>query len=301
MVRRGRGAGRILPQRGCTTRDTVSVRPVRRDSILLQVTVGCFPTRCGLLAVHTRTRFPDQGRRDLATTIRYAACTSSPPGPPFDPQDGECLIIPQPRCWRSRPDRRPELPGSKGVGAYANQQEHPEKFHRSLRALKARGWGSLLRRGDRRRRAPCGDPQRSPRRLHRHGQEGQGGGILLSVPVLTGIGGEAHSLRHARATGNCLTAMARYVGALTVMLLRDAPLRGARPGALRAAGRRVLLQELREMIRHTDLSRGFFFSNHAQLPAREATVSGGKEKAIALIRCGPARRGRLQARWMRAL
>ena len=50
-------------------------------------------------------------------------------------------------------------------------------------------------------------------------------GIQLSVTVLLGIGGRERSLRHARATGELLSAMdPDFVGALTVMLIPGTPL-----------------------------------------------------------------------------
>jgi radical SAM superfamily enzyme YgiQ (UPF0313 family) len=129
-------------------------------------------------------------------------------------------------------------------------------------------------------------------------------GIKLSVTVLLGIAGRSDSLRHARATGELLTAMGpNYVGALTVMILPNTPL-----GEELAAGRfelpdkHELLLELRDMFKHTHLSGGLFFSNHASnyLPVK-ARLPKDREKTLELI--DGALRGEvpLKPDWMRAL
>ena len=124
------------------------------------------------------------------------------------------------------------------------------------------------------------------------------------MTVLLGIAGREDSLRHARATGELLTAMdPDFVGALTVMLIPGTPLHDEK-----AAGRFVLpdeaglLGELREMIVHTHLTRGYFFSNHASnyLPLK-AKLPSGKERALALIDAALRGEVGLKPEWMRGL
>ena len=94
-----------------------------------------------------------------------------------------------------------------------------------------------------------------------------------------------------------------YVGALTVMVVPGTPLYEAyRKGDFQLPDEKGLLQELREMIHHTDLTRGLFFSNHASnyLPVR-ARLPNGKQEALDLI--DSALRGEvgLKPEWLRAL
>jgi hypothetical protein len=60
--------------------------------------------------------------------------------------------------------------------------------------------------------------------------------------------------------------------------------------------------ELREMIRHTNLSRGLFYSNHASnyLPVK-ARLPNGKQDAINLIDRALKGEVGLRPEWMRAL
>jgi len=94
-----------------------------------------------------------------------------------------------------------------------------------------------------------------------------------------------------------------YVGALTVMLVPGTPLyEEYRNGDFQLPNERELLAELREMIAHTNLTRGLFFSNHASnyLPVK-ARLPKGKQEALDLI--DSALRGDvgLRPEWMRAL
>jgi radical SAM superfamily enzyme len=136
------------------------------------------------------------------------------------------------------------------------------------------------------------------------GRKVRDAGIKLSVTVLLGIAGKERSLDHARATGELLSAMdPNYVGALTVMLIPGTPLHeDFMNGKLELPDERGLLLELREMIVHTNLSRGLFFSNHASnyLPVK-ARLPKGKQQALDQI--DGALRGEIGLRpeWMRAL
>jgi hypothetical protein len=94
-----------------------------------------------------------------------------------------------------------------------------------------------------------------------------------------------------------------YVGALTVMLIPGTPLHeDFTSGKFELPDERGFLSELREMIAHTNLSRGLFFSNHASnyLPVK-ARLPKGKQQALDQI--DGALRGDIGLRpeWMRAL
>jgi hypothetical protein len=94
-----------------------------------------------------------------------------------------------------------------------------------------------------------------------------------------------------------------YVGALTVMLIPGTQLHDDyTSGRFVLLDERELLQELREMISNTNLSRGLFFSNHASnyLPIK-ARLPKGKQDALDQI--DAALRGEIGLRpeWMRAL
>ncbi|MCP4683107.1 MAG: radical SAM protein, partial [Desulfobacterales bacterium] len=105
-------------------------------------------------------------------------------------------------------------------------------------------------------------------------------------------------------TGELLSAMdPNYVGALTVMLNPGTPLhRDYVNGEFELLSEKELLPELREMLVHTNLSRGLFFSNHASnyLPLR-TRLPRGKQEALDLIDSAVKGEIGLRPEWMRAL
>jgi len=220
--------------------------------------------------------------------------------------DGDALIIPQPRLVWILERIREHLPWVKRVGVYANAKSIRKKSLEDLRRLRENGLGILyygVETGDDEIRAAIQKGSTAAVCIEM-GRRVKEAGILLSATVLLGIGGRGQSLRHSRATGRLLSAMdPDYVGALTVMLIPGTPLyRDDESGAFELPDEAGLLRELREMIAHTDLSGGYFFSNHASnyLPVK-AKLPGGKQKALDWIDAALRGEVGLKPEWMRAL
>ena len=220
--------------------------------------------------------------------------------------DGDALIIPQKRLMWILDRIKEHLPWVRRVGAYANTKSIRMKSLEELGELKENGLGILYLGVE------SGDEEilkkdrkgTSAQNLINMGRKVKDAGMKLSVTVLLGIAGRERSLEHARATGELLTAMdPNYVGALTVMLIPGTSLyEDFRKGEFQLPNERELLLELREMMAHTNLTRGLFFSNHASnyLPVK-ARLPKGKQEALDMI--DSALRGDIGLRpeWMRAL
>jgi len=198
------------------------------------------------------------------------------------------------------------LPWVRRVGAYANAKSIKMKTPEELIELRSNGLGILylgVESGDEETLKNIRKGSRA-QNLIAMGRKVKEAGIKLSVTVLLGIAGAERSLKHARATGKLLTAMdPNYVGALTVMLVPGTPLHeDYQRGMFQLPDERGMLLELREMINHTDLTRGLFFSNHASnyLPVR-ARLPKGKQAALDLIDSALRGDTGLRPEWMRAL
>lgn len=279
--------------------------PSEAYSILLQVTVGCSHNKCSFCGTYKGKRFRIKDDRIILSDILFASKYMRRQDRVFL-MDGDALIIPQKRLMGILDKIREHLPWVKRVGAYANAKSIKMKSPEELVQLRENGLGILylgvetgdedilkeIRKGT------------SAENLIRMGRKVKEAGIKLSVTVLLGIAGRGRSLRHARATGELLSAMdPNYVGALTVMLIPGTPLyEDFKSGKFVLPEEKELLVELREMIAHTNLSRGLFFSNHASnyLPVR-ARLPKGKQEA--LDRIDAAIKGEIELRpeWMRAL
>lgn len=279
--------------------------PSEAGSILLQVTVGCSHNRCAFCGTYRNKRFRIKEERIILSDILYAARRMRQTDHLFL-MDGDALIIPQPRLVWILERIREHLPWVKRVGVYANAKSIRKKSIEDLRRLRENGLGILyygVETGDDEIRAAIQKGSTAAVCIEM-GRRVKEAGILLSATVLLGIGGRGQSLRHSRATGRLLSAMdPDYVGALTVMLIPGTPLyRDDESGAFELPDEAGLLRELREMIAHTDLSGGYFFSNHASnyLPVK-AKLPDGKQKALDLIDAALRGEVGLKPEWMRAL
>ena len=279
--------------------------PSEAYSILLQVTVGCSHNKCTFCGTYTGKRFRIKKDRIILSDILFASKYMKRQDRVFL-MDGDALIIPQKRLMWVLDRIREHLPWVRRVGAYANAKSIKMKSPEELIQLKKNGLGILYLGVE------TGDAEllkeirkgTSAEHLINMGRKVRAADIKLSVTVLLGIAGRERSLEHARATGELLSAMdPNYVGALTVMLIPGTPLHeDFTSGKFELPDERGFLLELREMIAHTNLSRGLFFSNHASnyLPVK-ARLPKGKQQALDQIDGALKGDIGLRPEWMRAL
>ena len=279
--------------------------PSEAYSILLQVTVGCSHNKCTFCSAYKGERFKIKDNRIILNDILFASKYMKRQDRLFL-MDGDALIIPQKRLIWILDRIREHIPWVRRVGSYANAKSIRMKSLEELIELKKKGLGILymgvetgldellkkINKGT------------SAENLVKMGRKVREAGIKLSVTVLLGIAGRDMSLKHARATGEILSAMdPNYVGALTVMLVPGTPLHeDYSNGKFELLTEREILEELREMVAHTNLTRGLFFSNHASnyLPLK-ARLPRGKQQALDLIDSALNGEVGLRAEWMRAL
>ena len=279
--------------------------PSEAYSILLQVTVGCSHNKCTFCGTYKDVRFRIKDDSIILSDILFASKYMKGQNRVFL-MDGDSLIIPQKRLIWILDRIKEHLPWVKRVGAYANTKSLEMKSSKDLKELRQNGLKILylgVESGDeetlkRIRKGTTGQ------NLIDMGRKAKEAGMKLSVTVLLGIAGREGSLEHARATGALLSAMdPNYVGALTVMLIPGTVLyEEYHHGKFQLPGERELLQELREMIAHTNLTRGLFFSNHASnyLPVK-ARLPKGKQEALDLIDSALQGEVALRPEWTRAL
>jgi len=279
--------------------------PSEADSILLQVTLGCSHNRCTFCGSYSDKRFAIKDDGIIQSDIRHAARHMQHHDRLFL-MDGDALIIPQQRLLGILEQIATHLPWVKRVGAYANVKGIKRKSVEELKELRQRNLGILyygIETGDDEIRTSIQKGSTAAVCIEM-GRRVKEAGILLSATVLLGIGGKNLSLRHARATGELLSAVdPDYVGALTLMLTPGTPLyEDYRRDTFALPDEAGMLKELREMIAHTDLTDGYFFSNHASnyLPVK-AKLPEGKQQALALIDAALRGEVGLKPEWMRAL
>jgi radical SAM superfamily enzyme YgiQ (UPF0313 family) len=279
--------------------------PSEAFSILLQVTVGCSHNKCTFCSAYKEKRFRIKDPQIIESDILFASKYMKNQDRVFL-MDGDALIIPQKRLMWILQMIREQLPWVRRVGTYANVKSIQMKSPEDLLELREKGLGILylgVETGDDniRKKTRKGSTAQTVLEMGRKAREA---GMKLSVTVILGIGEREGSLQHARLTGELLSAMEPdYIGALTLMLVPGAPLYDEfRRGDFQVPDEKGFLLELREMISHTNLTRGLFFSNHASnyLPIKARLP---KDKGEALRQINRALRGEiaLKPEWMRGL
>ena len=284
---------------------TIIRPPSEAFSILLQVTLGCSHNKCTFCGTYKDKRFSIKDNETILQDIKFASKYMRNQDKLFI-MDGDPLVIPQRRLIWILDKINEYLPWVRRIGIYANAKSIKMKSLDELKELKKRKLGIVymgVETGDdvilkKARKGVSSDT------MLKMGRKIIEAGIKLSVTVLLGIGGRERSLIHAEETGKLLSAMnPDYVGALTLMLIPGTPLHDDYiHGRFELPSQEELLMELREMIYHTNLSRGMFFSNHASnyLPLK-IRYPHGKKEALAMI--DKALKGEIPLRpeWMRAL
>jgi len=279
--------------------------PSEANSILLQVTVGCSHNKCTFCGSYKEKRFRIKDDATILSDILFASKYMRGQERVFL-MDGDALIIPQKRLMWILDRIKENLPWVRRVGVYANAKSLRKKSLEELIQLRENGLGIIylgVESGDDEVLKSV-NKNANAQNLIDMGWKVREAGIKRSVTVLLGIAGRERSLEHAKATGALLSAMdPNYVGALTVMLIPGTPLyEDYTSGKFQLPTERELLLELREMIAHTHLTMGLFFSNHASnyLPIT-ARLPRGKEEALALIDSALRGEVALKPEWMRAL
>lgn len=279
--------------------------PSEANSILLQVTVGCSRNKCTFCGTYMGERFRIKNDDIIMEDISFAAEHCKKQRRVFL-CDGDALIIPQKRLLKMLAEIKNQLPWVTRVGVYANAKSLKMKTPDELEALREHGIGIAymgLETGDDVTLKKIGKGATAETMI-RMGRKGRDAGIKLSITVLTGIAGKERSRIHARETGRVLSAIdPEYVGALSLMLIPGTPLhKDYVAGRFPLLKPDEMLQELRTMIEHTELTRGLFHANHASnyLPIKARLP---RDKAATLKRIDDALEGQvpLKPEWLRGL
>jgi radical SAM superfamily enzyme YgiQ (UPF0313 family) len=281
--------------------------PSEADSLILQVTVGCSYNRCTFCGAFQEKSFRiksfDEVKEDSDEVSAYGERIRR-----VFLADGDALVIPQKDLHQILSYLKEKIPGLERVGIYANARDILRKEPGELQELKEAGLGILylgLESGNRevlkriRKNATIEQMVRAARRVKESG-------ILLSVTVILGLGGEEGSRAHAEDTGKVLSEMdPDYVGALSLMVVPGTPIeREIESGQLVLPTPFGLIAELETMIENSHFTDCFFASNHASnyLPLR-IRMPEEKERALKRIREVLRRRdpGLLRPEYYRAL
>lgn len=277
---------------------TVIRPPSEADSILIQAVYGCPHATCAFCGAYRDKPFAIRSEPDLLADLDFAAANCRRQRRMFL-CDGDALTLPTARLTRLLVAIRDKLPWITRVGSYASGESLARKSDAELAGLCQAGLAKVyvgLESGDDATLAAMGKGM-DVAGIVAGCRRARQAGLAVSVTVLLGLAGAEHSDRHARLTGEALSAMAPdQAAALSLMLIPGTPLaEQARLGRFVPLSATELLRELHTLLTHTELSRGLFFANHASnhLPLR---LRLPRDKAAGLARIEAALAGEIPLR-----
>lgn len=241
--------------------------PSEHRSFILQATVGCSHNGCTYCAMYRKEsqKFRVRGMDEIRGIIDAAAG-----GGLIDRRvfiaDGNALVLSTPKLAQIMDYLNDKSPGLERITMYANVGDILRKSVEDLSLLREKGLSMVyigFESGDDvvleriKKGASFDETVEASKKL-------KASGIMNSVMVLLGIGGTSRSREHALATGRLLTLCdPEYVGALSLQLRPQAPLyREWKEGNFELPGKFRMIEELETIVENTELSDGYFYSNH---------------------------------------
>jgi radical SAM superfamily enzyme YgiQ (UPF0313 family) len=258
--------------------------PSEAQSLILQVTVGCSHNQCTFCPAYKAKRFRiksfEEIKKDIDEALGYTPLIRR-----VFLADGDALIIPQLRLVEILTYLNSTFPKLQRIGMYGNAKSILRKSVDELKLLKEHKLGIIylgIESGDEETLSTIHKGVTRAQMVEA-GLRVKAAGIKLSVTVLLGVAGSDRSQVHAQATAGILTDIQpEYVGALTLILLPEAPIyQRVTKGEFSLPAPFGLLKELRTMIAESDLHNCLFFSNHASnyLPLKARLP---KDKGVSL-------------------
>lgn len=241
--------------------------PSEHKSFILQATVGCSHNECTYCAMYRKETQKFRVRTmDEIEEIIDSAVSAGLIGKRVFIADGNALVLSTSKLVKIISLLGEKAPDVERITMYANVGDILRKSVEDLRLLRKDGLSMVyigFESGDDvtleriRKGANFDETVRASGKL-------KDSGIMNSVMVLLGVGGKERSSEHALATGKLLTSCdPEYVGALSLQLRPQAPLyREWEEGRFELPGKFQMIEELRTIVENTELSDGYFYSNH---------------------------------------
>ncbi|MEE2701598.1 MAG: radical SAM protein [Thermodesulfobacteriota bacterium] len=239
--------------------------PSEANSLLIQATIGCSHNNCTYCAMYRQSnqKFRMRSKKDIFQIIEE---NSSSGFKRSFIADGNALVMPFNLLSETIEKIYSSNPNMERVSLYGNVGDILRKSDDELAALATKGL-SMVYIG-----FESGDDVTLARIKKGANKEEtilamvklKKAGIKVSGMVLLGVGGKDRSFVHAYETADMLSqGDPDYVGLLSLQVRPDAPIYESwKKGEFELPDKFQLLKELEIIAENTDLSNGYFFSNH---------------------------------------
>ena len=264
--------------------------PSEHKSFILQATIGCSHNACTYCAMYRKEeqKFRVRSIQEIREIIDEALQLGLI-GKRVFIADGNALVLSTKKLIEIIDYLNEKCPELERITMYANVGDILRKTEDDLKSFRERGLEMVyigFESGDDvvleriKKGANFKETVDASRKLKK-------AGIMNSAMVLLGIGGKDRSMEHAEATGRLLTETdPEYVGALSLQIRPGAPIYDEwQEGKFELPDKFQLIRELETIVEGTELSNGYFFSNHISnyLPVK-AKFPEEKQKVLDDIR-----------------
>lgn len=243
--------------------------PSERNSLLLQVTVGCSHNECGFCEMYRDKQFKVKSWKQIETDLIHAAQFHSDKTRVFL-CDGDVMVLSQNKLVGLLKLIAEKLPWVHTVSSYVYEKNLQNKSLENLQELRSLNL-KMLHMGLESGHGPTLEfhgKHSDPSFIIKQGRKIKDAGIKLSVTVILGLGGPHDSIIHGQETGRVISEInPNFVGVLSLMITPNTPLHKKwQKGEFIKISLLDEMIELKEMVQATNLSRGIFSVNHASNP-----------------------------------
>ena len=282
--------------------------PSEARSLILQATVGCSHNACIFCVSYKQKKYRVRGKDGIVEDLSALPSDLKERVARVFLADGNALAMSTQQMLDVLEVLNDNLPSLQRVGTYGYAKDVQKKSVAELLALREAGLGIVylgLETGDdellrwSRKGVNTRDNILACKKI-------RDAGIPLSLTIILGLGGNVNSERHARLTADALNQIdPEYIGALTLMLPPGTPIHELqKKGEFTPMEPLEILEELKVLIEHLELSNCIFRTNHASnyLPIG-GTFPHDKDRMLTILTNAleDADESKLRPRYLRGL
>jgi len=240
--------------------------PSEAWSLIVQATIGCSHNKCSFCSMYKDKKFRIRSIEDIIKDISEASMQYKSIKRIFL-ADGDALMIKTAELLKILEHIRNTIPECERVGIYASPRSIMLKSHEDLKLLREAGLGIAylgLESGSNEILKSINKGADS-QEIVETGQKVKEAGILLSVTLISGLGGKQLWKEHALESAKAINKMKPdFLGLLTLMVEPGTKLyEEVSEGSFKLLTPQEIAAETLELLKNLDCEGCIFRSNHA--------------------------------------
>lgn len=240
--------------------------PSEARSLIIQATLGCSYNQCTFCSMYKTKTFQARDLKDIRSDL-LSAKNSYRPVTRIFLADGDALALSTDRLFKILDLIREIFPNIERVSAYATGRNILGKTEAELRSLREKGLSMLyigLESGDEAVLESINKGE-TAETIIASSKKVMDAGIVLSMTVISGLGGRKHKASHAVNTAKALSRIKPdYIGFLALMIEPDTILyEQYQKGEFIPLSPAEIVQEMIVFLNNIDSEASVFRCNHA--------------------------------------